>query len=91
MKGSVRQNDGSSETAERLATQHGVSPRTIERDGQFAEAVEELKPFVPDIQERVLRGDVPSKAAVVEAAFGRSAGDSSLSFSGAELPLPAAA
>jgi ParB family chromosome partitioning protein len=68
MKGSVRQNDGSSETAERLATQHGVSSRTIERDGQFADAVEELKPFVPDIQERVMRGDVPSKAAVVEAA-----------------------
>jgi hypothetical protein len=63
----IRQNGGSDETAVVLARQHGVSSRTIERDGQFAEA------------------------AVVEAAFVRSAGDSSLSFSGAELPLPAAA
>lgn len=45
MKGSVPQNEGRSHTAERLAEQHGVSRATIERDGQFAEAVETLKPY----------------------------------------------
>jgi phage N-6-adenine-methyltransferase len=57
-----------SATAERLAQQHGVTERTIRRDGDFAEAVETLKPHIPDIEQRVLSGDVPSKAAVVEAA-----------------------
>lgn len=56
------------QTAERLAVQHGVSRATIERDGQFAAAVDTLKPHVPDIEQRVMSGDVPSKAAVVEAA-----------------------
>jgi phage N-6-adenine-methyltransferase len=55
-------------TAERLAEQHGVTERTIRRDGDFAEAVETLKPHVPDIEQRVMSGDVPSKQAVVEAA-----------------------
>jgi len=63
-----RQNDGNAQTAEKLAGQHGVSPRTVERDGQFATAVETLKPHVPDIEQRVMTGDVPSKQAVVEAA-----------------------
>lgn len=60
--------EGKSPTAERLAEQHGVSRATIERDGTFARAVETLKPHVPDIEERVMSGDVPSKQAVVEAA-----------------------
>jgi len=51
-----------------LATQHGVTERTIERDGQFAEAVDKLKPVVQDIEQRVMAGQVPSKQAVVEAA-----------------------
>lgn len=55
-------------TAERLATQHGVDERTIRRDGQFAAAVDALKPHVPDIESRVMSGDVPSKQAVVDAA-----------------------
>jgi hypothetical protein len=55
-------------TADRLAAQHGVSAPTIKRDGQFAAAVETLRPHVPDIEQRVMSGDVPSKAAVVEAA-----------------------
>jgi hypothetical protein len=37
-----RQNDGQPNTAERLAQQHGVTSKTIKRDGQFAEAVEML-------------------------------------------------
>lgn len=48
-------------TAERLADQHGVTERTIRRDGQFASAVETLKPVIPDIERRVMSGDVPSK------------------------------
>lgn len=56
------------QTAETLAAQHGVTERTIRRDADFAEAVETLKPHVPDIEQRVMSGDVPSKAAVVEAA-----------------------
>jgi hypothetical protein len=37
----IPQNEGSAQTAERLAQQLGVGRATIERDGQFAEAVEE--------------------------------------------------
>lgn len=51
-----------------LASLYGVSDRTIERDGQFAAAVETLKPYVPDITERVVSGDIPSRQAVIEAA-----------------------
>lgn len=61
------QNDPSS-TAEALAEQYGVSAPTIKRDGQFAQAVETLKPHVPDIAERVMSGEIPSKQAVIEAA-----------------------
>jgi len=52
-------------TSASLGEEHGVSHRTIERDGRFADAVETLKPHVPDIEQRVLAGDVPSKAAVL--------------------------
>ncbi len=55
-------------SSERLAQQHGVDERTIRRDGQFAAAVETLKPSIPDIEQRVMRGDVPSREAVVAAA-----------------------
>jgi phage N-6-adenine-methyltransferase len=59
-----RQNDGQQTTAERLANQHGVSPKTIERDGQFAEAVEVL-----ELEREVLAGEVAApKQAIVEAA-----------------------
>ena len=62
--GTIRQNDESISTAERLAQQHGVSPKTIERDGQFAEAVEVL-----GLQAEVAAGviDAP-KQAIVQAA-----------------------
>src|SRR5687767_11871608 len=62
------QNEQRIDTAERIGEKHGVSRATVVRDGQFAAAVESLKPHVPDIEQRVLSGDVPSKAAVVEAA-----------------------
>lgn len=51
-------------TAEQLAVQHGVTSRTIERDGKFAEAVEVLG-FEADIASGEF--DAP-KAAIVEAA-----------------------
>lgn len=46
----------------------GVSHATIERDARLVRAVESLKPTVPDIVQRVMSGDVPSKQAVIEAA-----------------------
>lgn len=55
-------------TAESLAEQHGVTERTIRRDGDFAEAVEMLKPLVANIEERVMSGDITSKSSVIEAA-----------------------
>ncbi len=61
------QNVQNQQTSESLAEQYGVDEKTIRRDGQFADAVEALKPTVPDIEQRVLIGDVPSKKAVVEA------------------------
>lgn len=57
-----------SATAELLAEQHCVTERTIRRDGDFAAAVEELKPLVANIEQRVMSGDIPSKSAVMEAA-----------------------
>lgn len=61
-------NNCTPKTAERLAEQHGVSPRTIKNDGQFARAVDELRPHVPDIERRVMTGDIPSRQEVIEAA-----------------------
>ena len=51
-------------TAENLAQQHGVTSRTIERDGKFAEAVEVL-----GMEDEVAAGELSApKAAIVEAA-----------------------
>jgi len=61
------QND-TPKTADRLAKQHGVSAPTIKRDGKFAEAVEKVKAIDPDIEKKVMAGQAPPKAAVVEAA-----------------------
>jgi N6-adenosine-specific RNA methylase IME4 len=55
-------------TSEVLASQHGVSRATIERDGQFASAVERVKVIEPDIEGLVISGSGPVKSAVVEAA-----------------------
>ena len=56
------------DTAAALAENLGVTDRTIKRDAQLVRAVESLKPSVPDIVQRVMSGDVPSKQAVIEAA-----------------------
>ena len=55
-------------TADRLATETGVSAPTIKRDGAFAQAVEDLAPYVPDIGDRAMAGDIPSRKAVIDAA-----------------------
>lgn len=63
-----RQNDGKSQsTAQKIANDHGVSERTIERDGQFATNIETLKPFVPEVEQMVTSGEV-TKSAINEAA-----------------------
>lgn len=61
-------NDPVERTAEVLATELSVSAPTIKRDGSFAQAVETLRPLVPDIDQSVLSGDIPSRQAVIEAA-----------------------
>ena len=50
------QNDTFHSTAEALAKQHGVSPRTIKRDGQFAAAVEKVEALDPEITKKVTKG-----------------------------------
>lgn len=55
-------------TAARLAEQFGISERTIKRDGAFADAVETVKTVDPEIEQKVMAGTVPSKAAVIQAA-----------------------
>lgn len=56
------------ETAETLASKHGVDERTIRRDGQFAQAVDTLENFLPGITARVIHGESISRQAVIEAA-----------------------
>jgi hypothetical protein len=56
-------------TAEALARRHGVATRTIANDAEFARAVDSLEAgAAPGIKARVLSGDGPPKAVVVEAA-----------------------
>lgn len=55
-------------TADALASEFGVSAPTIKRDGAFAEAVDAITPYIPDLPQRVMAGDVPSRKAVIEAA-----------------------
>lgn len=56
-------------TAERLGQQHGVSHQTIKNDAAFARAVDTLDAGpMPGLRTKVLSGNGPPKAAVVEAA-----------------------
>ncbi len=56
------------DAADRLSAELGVSAPTIKRDGAFAQAVDTLAPYAPDLPKRVMAGDVPSRKAVIEAA-----------------------
>lgn len=55
-------------TADCLSTELGISPRTIARDGAFAQAVEALRPIEPDLERDIMSGSGPSRKAVIQAA-----------------------
>ena len=55
-------------TAKRLADETGVSEATIKRDGEFANAVEELALFMPELPQKVMEGATASRQAVVDEA-----------------------
>lgn len=61
------QNVHQPKTSEVLGERFGVSGKTVQRDGQFAASVESLKEHVPDIESRVMSGEVKRRD-VVEAA-----------------------
>jgi ParB family chromosome partitioning protein len=67
-KSGLPQNEGNQETAERLALQHNVSRSTIERDEQYAKAVDEItKNTTPEVKQQILSGNSGlTKAEVVE-------------------------
>jgi phage N-6-adenine-methyltransferase len=63
-KATVPQNEDRLRTSDQLAQQHGVSHCTIERDGQFADAVDKL-----DLQREIASGQIkPARHEVVQAA-----------------------
>lgn len=62
------QNGDSAKTTEILAEKFGVSKNTIQRDAQFARAVETLKDVAPDLEQQIVSGEAPARAVVVEAA-----------------------
>lgn len=60
--------DKPSETHKQLAEEFGVSPRTVNRDGAYAAAVDTLKPIAPELEAQVIRGEGPPRKRVIEAA-----------------------
>jgi hypothetical protein len=65
----LRQSDAVAErTSERIAREHGVGSRTVERAGQFADAIEKVKELAPHIEQDVAAGVAPSRRSVIEAA-----------------------
>jgi len=71
-------------TSEKLAKQHGVSAKTIRRDGQFTEAVEKLKVLDPTLEKAIVSGKGPPRTNVIKAAelLERNPDESSLVLSG---------
>jgi ParB family chromosome partitioning protein len=61
------QSDPVERTADRLASELGVSAPTIKRDGRFADAVDTLAPYIPDLPRAVMGGEFARKD-VIEAA-----------------------
>lgn len=59
---------GRNRTRAALAAEHGVTEGTIHRDAQFATAVEQLKPTIPDIERKVIAGELTRKAVRAAAA-----------------------
>jgi ParB family chromosome partitioning protein len=55
----IRQNDASGTTAKKLAEQHQVSPRTIERDAKFSNALNDLSDIAgEDIKGKILNQEI---------------------------------
>lgn len=50
------QNGDACRTVQRLAKEYGVSKNTIERDGQFAAAVDEIGAHAPELAQRIRQG-----------------------------------
>ena len=67
-KATVDQNDLRLSTAEKLAQQHGVSPATVKRAGQYASAVETINAAAPGFSASVNAGEAPTRQEVVKAA-----------------------
>jgi len=55
------------ETAEIIAKEHGVSPRTVERAAEFAEAVDKLAEVDPALKEAALNGEITKAEVIAEA------------------------
>ena len=64
-----RQNDASGKTSENIAQQTGQSPRQVERDAAFTEAVDTLIENIgPEVKDEILTGKEISKTRVTEIA-----------------------
>lgn len=62
----TRQIDGTAQTAAKLAAEHGVSPRTVERAGQYADAVAIVEKAVPGFSQAI---EAPRQAVIKAAAL----------------------
>ena len=67
--------DKDDSTAAKIAREHGVGERTVRRAGEFAEAVEKAKETDPDIEQKVLEGQVRRREVVQRAKQRLSAAD----------------
>lgn len=50
---SIRQSDGMKETAERLAAEHNISPRTVKRSADLYKTVEAIKEVAPEVAQKL--------------------------------------
>jgi len=68
------QNEPAGDAAEMLAKEFGVSASTIKRDGQFASAIETLKP-IADIETKIQQKEKVNRQDVIKAAEAVKTGD----------------
>lgn len=88
------QNDPQPKTADRLSADYGVSPATVKRAGQYAEAVEAIDKAAPGFAASVNAGEAPTrqdvvKAAAVVAQIPEAAHNVALAAEFADLPIEA--
>lgn len=62
------QNEEKLQTSQELAERFGVSRATIERDAQFARAVDSLREVAPELEADIVSGQAPAKITVIDAA-----------------------